>query len=186
MSNNAKIVPRQLYEQAGLTVPHKGKYSEPAATVAETNPLKEGIRQIYRDIDKAQAIRRFEWHNLPSGLTSDLIETILYEKGQGAFFYMEELDKFYFLPYTLAAETGTGLDEYGRYKSITPIPLAGGAVDENGNVKPVFPGRIFKVDYDVVLPEELTYDHLTKHAVIIRDYATEGLSQFTVPREQRQ
>lgn len=186
MANNAKIVPRDIYTQAGLPLPHKGKYSEPAATVAGTNPLKEGIRSMYRDIDKAQAIRRFVWHNLPAGLTSDLIETVLYYKGQGAFFYIEELDKFFFLPYTLATKNGTGLDEYGRYKSITPIPLAGGAVDENGKVKPLFPGRIFDVDYDVVLPEDLTYEHLTNHAVIIRDYAPSALSQFTEPRAGKQ
>lgn len=187
MGNNAKIVPRQLYTQAGLPVPHNGKYSEPAATVAGTNPLKEGIRQNYRDIDKAQALRRFEWHNLPDGITSELMETVLYYKGQGAFFYVEELEKFFFLPYTLSAENGsTGLDEYGRFKSISPIPLAGGAVDENGKVKPLFPGRTYAVDYDVVLPEDLTYEHITEHAVIIRDYVTEGLSQFTVPREQKQ
>lgn len=186
MSNNAKMIPRQLYTQAGLPVPNNGKYSEPAATVAGTNPLKEGIRNIYRDIDKAQALRRFEWHNLPDGLTSDLIETVLYYKGAGAFFYIDELDKFFFLPYALDAKDGTGLDPYGRYLQITPIPLAGGTVDKNGNAQPWIPGLTLTVDYDVVLPEDLTYDHLTKHAVIIRDYVPNGLSQFTVPREQKQ
>lgn len=186
MANNAKIVPRDIYTQAGLPLPYKGKYSEPASTVANTNPLKEGLRSMYRDIDKAQATRRFIWHNLPQGLTSDLIETVLYYKGQGAFFYIDELDKFFFLPYTLASRDGTGLDEYGRYKSIAPIPLAGGAVDENGKTKPLFPGRIFDVDYDIVLPEDLTYEHLTTHAVIIRDYTTNGLSQYTEPRVSKQ
>jgi hypothetical protein len=186
MANNAKIVPRDIYTQAGLPLPYNGKYSEPAATVAGTNPLKEGLRGMYRDIDKAQATRRFVWHNLPQGITSDLVETVLYYKGQGAFFYIDELDKFFFLPYTLSARDGTGLDEYGRYKSIAPIPLAGGAVDENGKTKPIFPGRVFDVDYDIVLPEDLTYEHLTTHAVIIRDYATNGLSQFTVPRVGKQ
>lgn len=186
MANNAKIIPRDIYTQAGLPLPFNGKYSEPAATVAGTNPLKEGIRTIYRDIDKAQATRRFIWHNLPYGLTSDLIETVLYTKGQGAFFYIDELDKFFFLPYALAAKDGTGLDPYGRYLQITPVPLAGGTVDKDGNAEPWIPGLVLDVDYNIVLPEDLTYNHLTNHAVIIRDYTPVALSQFTAPRIGKQ
>lgn len=184
--SNAKMVPRNLYDQAGIPVPYNGKYSEAAATVATTNPLKEGIRTIYRDIDKAQAVRRFEWHNLPDGLTSDLIETVLYHKGQGAFFYIDELEKFFFLPYALSAKEGTGLDPYGRFLQITPVPLAGGTVDKDGNAKPWIPGLELTVDYDVVLPEDLTLDHFTKHAVIIRDYTPAALSQTTLPRCSKQ
>lgn len=186
MGNNAKIIPRSLYEAAGLNVPYKGKYSEPAASVVNDNPLKDGIKRIYEDIDKAQAIRRFEWHNLPQGLTSELIETVLYHRGQGAFFYIEELDRFFFLPYTLAATDGTGLDPYGRYLQITPVPLAGGAVDKDGKAEPWIPDLVLDVDYEPVLPEDLTIDHILKHAVIIRDYTPSALTQFTIPRAEKQ
>ena len=66
-----------------------------------------------------------------------MIELILYYKGQGAFFYMKEDDKWYFLPYALS---GT-VDVYGRYMGIIPLQFAGGNTsDDKGKDKPFIVG----------------------------------------------
>lgn len=181
----AKIIPGDLYTQAGLDTPYNGRYS-PAATTTDENPLKANMRTIFQDIDKADAVNRFTWGNLPDGLTGQLLEEVLYHKGQGAFFYIEALDKFYFLPYALEAKEGTGLDPYGRFLSITPVPLAGGTVDKDGNAKPWIPGLTLDVDYDVVSPDELTIEHITNHAVILKDYTPAALTQTCIPRVTKQ
>lgn len=183
--NNAKLVDGQLYVQAGIDPTKMYKHAS-APTATNTNPLKEGLRRNFMDIDKQDAVKRFTWYNLPSGLTPELLESVLYHKGQGAFFYLKTVDKFYFLPYANAAVDGTGLDPYGRFLNITPVPLAGGTVDKDGNAKPWIPGMVFNVDYEVVLPEELTLDHLTNHAVILHDYTPGPLTQTCIPRAAKQ
>ena len=54
-------------------------------------------------------------------MDGQLLERILYYRGQGAFFYMESLEKFFFLPFALDGE----IDVYGRYTGITPLPFNG-------------------------------------------------------------
>lgn len=182
-----KIIPGDLYAQAGLPIPYNGRYSaEPASTAAPTNCLKEGMRNSFRAMDKQDAVNRYIWRNLPNGLTGQLIEEVLYHKGQGIFFYLKETDKFYFLPFALAAENGTGLDPYGRFLTVTPVPLAGGTVDKEGNAKPWIPGRVFEVAYDVILPEDLKLSDLTDRAVILRDYTPPTVSRTCIPRAQTQ
>lgn len=60
---------------------------------------KSEIRKQLRIMDEQNAVNRYTWTGLPKGLTSQLIERILYYRGQGMFFRLQ--DKFYFLPYTL-------------------------------------------------------------------------------------
>ena len=89
--------------------------------------LKDDIRKLLRVKDGQTAINRFKWDGLPKGLDPEMIERILYYKGQGAFFYMEMDDKWYFLPYAL---DGT-VDVYGRYMGIVPLQFAGGTTSDN-------------------------------------------------------
>ena len=44
--------------------------------------IKKGLRIM----DEQDAVNRFTWYNLPSGLNSRLMERILYYRGQGMFF----------------------------------------------------------------------------------------------------
>ena len=99
--------------------------------------LKEDIRKLLRVKDGQTAVNRFKWDGLPKGLDPEMIERILYYKGQGAFFYMKEDDKWYFLPYALS---GT-VDVYGRYMGIIPLQFAGGNTsDDKGKDKPFIVG----------------------------------------------
>lgn len=139
--------------------------------------LKTDIKKTLRIIDEQTAINRFKWSNLPQGLNSQLLERVLYYKGQGAFFYMQANNKFYFLPYAL---DGT-IDVYGRYMGITPLPFAGGTTQADGKEKPWIQGLLKIPQYDILL-EEVTEDILENSCVLLKDYSPQ-YSELIIPRQ---
>ena len=145
--------------------------------------LLEDAMRSYRLIDEQNAVNRFNWINLPDGLSGNLIERILYYKGQGAFAYLEEENKFVFLPFTLAGagdKDTSGLEIYGRFKRIQLIQFMGSTDKETA----LLLGVPFNVRYDIKLDEQDTRD-LTESAVILRDYSQQ-LSQTVLPMSLRQ
>ena len=138
---------------------------------------KEEIKKCLRIIDEQDAVNRYVWYNLPNNLTSQELERMLYYKGQLCFFYMKELDEFYFMPYAL---DGT-IDFYGRFKRIHPVPMTSGTDDKNGkaqaellsNLK-LFPQYGIKIDTP-------TEKDMEESCVLIHDY-TKQLSQTIIPR----
>ena len=149
--------------------------------------LVEDAMRSYRLIDEQNALNRCNWMNLPDGLSGNLIERILYYKGQGAFAYLEEEKKFVFLPFTLAAKARdkdgneiSGLDIYGRFKNIQLIQFMGSTEKDTA----IALGLPFKVRYDIKLDEQDMSD-LTESAVILRDYSQQ-LSQTILPMSLRQ
>lgn len=160
----------------------------PMKMVSEQCPITPAdIQRQLRVLDEQNAINRFTWYNLPDGLTSDLMERILYYKGAGAFFKMPD-DKFYFLPYAL---DGT-IDVYGRFTAITPLPFNG--TTTNGKDEPLIKGLTYDCVYDIMLPEEFINDNgeveidklqnmLDKSCVLLKDY-TEQISQTILPRQR--
>ena len=99
------------------------------------DPNMERIGESLGFIDYQQFLTRFKWHNLPEGMDSELVERILYFSGSAMFFYIKELDKFYFLPYGMSGEeTQTGIDFYGRFNRIKPYSF-NGSTDGNGETK---------------------------------------------------
>ena len=146
---------------------------------------KIDIKRALRIVDEQDAVNRFTWYNLPDGLTSQLLERILYYRGQGAFFKMA--DKFYFLPYAL---DGT-IDVYGRFNSITPLPFNG--TTQTKDEKPLIKGLTYDCVYEIMTPEDFIKDDGTfdldkmenlvdKSAVILKDY-TEQISQTNTSRQ---
>lgn len=145
---------------------------------------KLSIKDSLRIVDRQDAINCFTWYNLPEGLTPEIIERILYYKGQGMFFYMEDVNKFLFLPYAL---DGT-IDVYGRYNSVTPLPFNGtSSANEDGKEKPWITGLTREVVYTVELPEDYISDNgeikvneiiekQKNSCVILKDF-TEGIAQ---------
>lgn len=91
--------------------------------------LKASIRNLLENEHITQCLNRYTWSGLPGDLTGDLIERILFYRGQGMFYYSKYSNKFYFLPYTLHAKDGTGIDEYGRYVSVESLRFNGGSPD---------------------------------------------------------
>lgn len=147
---------------------------------------KADIKKQLRILDEQDAVNRFTWYNLPSGLNSRLMERILYYKGQGMFFKLQ--DRFYFLPYAL---DGT-IDVYGRFTEVTPLPFNGKA-SSDGKDRPWITGLRRKCLYDVQMPEdyvsedgEIDWDKIEalqdECCVLIKDY-TEQISQTNISRQ---
>lgn len=139
--------------------------------------LKENIRRQLRIQDEQVAVNRFNWYNLPSSLDGQLLERILYYKGQAAFFYMPSNGQFYFLPYALSGS----VDVYGRFMGITPLQFAGGVTtNEKGKETPWINGLEKKPIYDV--PLEFKDDMFSDGCVILKDY-TPQLNETVVARQ---
>lgn len=121
-----------------LNIPVKTKNS--CYRYAE-DPIFEKIGRSLKQIDYQQYLTRFRWNNLPDGLDSELFERIMYYSGSAMFFYIKELDKFYFLPYGMSGDkTQTGIDFYGRFNKLMPYSFNGstdgsGELEANGKKK---------------------------------------------------
>ena len=175
----ARMTDKELLTMAGIR--------EKSSKCDAESPLKVNIRKQLRIIDEQDAINRFTWYNLPEGLNSKLLERVLYFRGQGMFFKMN--DKFYFLPYALDG----GIDLYGRFEEVTPLPFNGSTSNKE---EPIIKGLTYSPVYDVVLPEDFIdaegkpdtiklMEKLDKSCVLLKDY-TEQISQTNIPRQQLQ
>lgn len=154
--NNSRLPDLSRYIQAGINP----KTGLPIRFGDCGEGLKDNIKKLLRIMDEQDAINRFVWYNLPPGLEGQLIERVLYYKGQGALFYESATEKFYFLPYAL---DGT-IDVYGRFMGIRPLPFNGSLnMEEKKSDKRIDQSYIWlnyknlKPIYDVILEDELTY-----------------------------
>ena len=185
--NNAKMYDLDTVKQAGIDP----KTGLPIRMVEDNGcHLKNNIRKQLRIMDEQDAINRYTWYNLPKGLSSQLIERILYYKGQGMLFMLQ--DKFYFLPYCLSAPEGsTGIDVYGRFTGVSPLPFNG--TSNNGkNEAPWIRGKIFTpvyeaidlTDFEEAKPEEIIAA-MESSCVLLHDYSPQR-SQTIIPRQELQ
>lgn len=141
---------------------------------------KPDLKRFMRIIDEQDAVNRYKWFNIPGNITGQELERMLYYRGQLAFFYIEELETFYFMPYAL---NGT-IDFYGRFNSIHPVPFGGGSTEDKSVKQQADYLSQLKLDciYAPVADENVDYDLMVKSAVLIHDY-TKQLSQTIVPRQ---
>lgn len=171
MANNAKLPDINTLIQAGIDP----KTGLPIRVDEEKCTLKNDIRRVLRVLDEQNAINRYTWFNLPNGLDGQLIERILYYKGQGMFFYMETDNTFYFLPYALDGS----IDVYGRFKAVTPLPFNGTAQDK----KDAWITGLTKIPvYEV---KEVDLDTFLDGCVLLSDYSKQ-ISQTNIPRQTLQ
>lgn len=176
MANNAKLPDLQTLIQAGIN-PKTGLPVALSSISTLQCTLKEDLRKQMRILDEQDAVNRYTWFNLPNGLTGQLLERILYYRGQGAFFYVDALEKFFFLPYAL---DGT-LDCYGRFTGLKPLCFGGGTDQtEEKKPKPFLSGIHRNIYYD--MSEEVTLDMFLEGAVILKDY-TPQLSETIISRQ---
>lgn len=141
------------------------------------------IKKILRVNDEQIHCNRFKWYNLPRGLSGNLIERILYYRGQGAFMYLKGSDQFVFLPYALK---GT-IDIYGRYKKIGPVPFNGKSEADKDDKKDPLYILLSDIEADVVYDpvdfNDITPKMLESSAVLLSDY-TRQLPQKIIPKFQ--
>lgn len=172
----AKLPDIMALINAGID-PATGK---PIRMGSNTSKLKDEIRKLIRIQDEQEAINRFVWYNLPSGLTGQLLERILYYRGQGCLFYWADMDEFFFLPYAL---DGT-IDVYGRFTGVKPIPFNG--TTDNGNVDKQLKSildmqkRIPVYSIEEVMRDPKKYT-VKDYCVLLRDY-TQQQSENIIPR----
>lgn len=143
--------------------------------------LKEDIRKILRVMDEQAAIRRYKWYNLPDDLDGELLERILYYKGQAMFFFNEIDENFYFLPYALEG----GLDMYGRYVNVKPLPFMGSSDNEKKEraSKEFLLDKIVRKPQYSIKMDEVDYDKdFIGKCVLLHDYSKQ-ISQTTIPRQ---
>lgn len=142
---------------------------------------KEDIRLLLRNIDLQDHVNRFRWYNLPCDITGQDVERMLYYKGQLAFFYMEELDDFFFMPYAL---DGT-IDFYGRFRRVHPIPFANGVEGAEKKISQAQRDLLSTIKLDVVYgivdEDDVDYEKITKSCVLLRDRSRQ-LSETILPR----
>lgn len=190
MSKGPALYDPSLYRQAGINpasvIPRKNLVE------STTNPcIKLEIKKQLRILDEQNAVRRYQWVNLPKGLNSQMIERMLYYRGQLMFFKLGET--FAVLPYTLRApDNSTGIDVYGRFTGITPIPFKGPMEAKDGDKLKPINYKTYIPRYDIFTPNEALdedgnpsetklMDYIEDSAVIIRDYSQQE-SEMSIPR----
>lgn len=162
------MIDTQLHKQAGVCK-------------TDMTNLKEDIRKFLRIIDEQTSVNRYKWFNLPCNLTSQELERLLYYRGQLCFFYLPTTDEFYFLPYALNGS----IDVYGRYRTVTPVPIADGLSNESKKQQAELLGKLkLDVRYGVLLDEpEDVEKYIKESCVLLHDY-TKQRSETIVPRQQ--
>ena len=177
----AKMFDGELARAANVQA--KAKYiNENTAAIFNASPRREEYLKLFRILDEQDAVNRYHWFNIPANLSSQEIERMLYYRGQLCFFYYKDLDEFYFMPYALSG----GLDYYGRYKTIHPVPWC---ASEEGKKTPEYKQKeavlsqlLLGCKYDVVEEGELNDDEIMKSAVLLHDY-TKQRAELNIPRQ---
>lgn len=178
--NNSRLPDLSTFIQAGIN-PKTGLPVRMGDCGAE---LKANIKKLLRIMDEQDAINRFVWYNLPIGLNSQLIERILYYKGQGAIFFESATERFYFLPYALDGS----IDVYGRFMGVRPLPFNGSLNVQEDDKKKVDAKyqwlniKKLKPQYDILLDEERTADIFENSCVLLSDYSKQ-ISQTNISRQ---
>lgn len=154
-----------LYESAGLRP--SGKGVELIKSHTEKCPgLKEEIRKGLRILDEANAVQRYRAYNIPTNISSEELERMLYYKGQICMFYCKELKEFFFMPFALDGFP----DIYGRFAYIHPVPMTSGTTDHPKAKAQAdyFASLRLKVYFDIPY-EKLTKEEKENAAVIFYD-----------------
>lgn len=172
--------------------PSNGKMIKYKESPVASTELKDSIVAQLRLLDMQDAIKRYVWYNLPDGLTSELMERMIYYRGQVMFYYDDSLGQFVCLPYKFV----DGINFYGRYNKVGPVPFMGpseqfrNGKDKSGGwtngytrTKLYLENIERKIQYDVVLPENLEVNDMLEKCVIIKDY-TPTVSENIIPRQQ--
>lgn len=178
--NNSRLPDLSTFIQAGINP----KTGLPLRMGECGEELKANIKKLLRIMDEQDAINRFVWYNLPIGLNSQLIERILYYKGQGAMFFESATERFYFLPYALDGS----IDVYGRFMGVRPLPFHGSLNVQEDDKKKVDAKyqwlniKKLKPQYDILLDEERTADVFENSCVLLSDYSKQ-ISQTNISRQ---
>ena len=152
--------------------------------------LKDEIRKEIRIMDEQEAVNRYTWYNLPDGISGQLLERIIYYRGQAILFYDDDTEKFYFLPYALSGS----IDPYGRFLMVKALPFLGGTTtSEKGKKllawandkirKPIY--SIDEIYEDYIKHNGETTYNIKEVCIILKDYTPQE-SENLIPRKELQ
>lgn len=148
--------------------------------------IKHSVKILLRILDEQEFVNRYVWKNIPANITSQELERMLYYRGQLAIFYAPDVGdgEFFITPFALDG----GIDFYGRYRTIKPVPFSSGVEDYDKTKykvsdNTILTGLRFKCLYNFI--ENPTTDDKKNYCILIRDY-TQQLSQTVLPRAQIQ
>lgn len=170
---------KALYKATGVPTP---KYAKNSCGDDDKLALKRQIKHSLRLIDEQDFINRYQWSGLPEGMNQQLLERILYYKGQLMLFYVPTLDKFYFLPYTLQTGDELAIDVYGQFTNVKPLPFLGETQIERKKdhwISAFTRKPLYEVTFDVI-PD---LSKIETYCVLLKDY-TPQLNETIIPRRQ--
>lgn len=147
---------------------------------------KQSIKILLRILDQQEFCNRYIWKNIPANINSQELERMLYYKGQLIMFFAKDVGKgqFFITPYSLDG----GIDFYGRYRSVKPVPMSSGNDEEENKQRKLADNALLTGLHLDILYSPITNptpEDMTKYAVILRDY-TNQLPQSLLPRQNIQ
>lgn len=157
-----------------LGIPVNGK--TPREKAAEENRLGVyrlwGFKTNLHKIDALEAISRFDWENLPVGLTGELFERLCYFKGQGILFWEDVLQKWLLLPFTFDGDATKGLDFYGNYEQVQPVSFDGVSEQQKVFLSTIQRKPVYSIKEAKEIRDKIGIDRVKKeYCVILRDYS---------------
>lgn len=140
--------------------------------------FKAEIKKNLRILDEQDAIHRYQWYGLPPGLDSELVERMIYYRGELMFFYMDSAESMFMLPYAGIESPNV----YGRYLAGTPLIFGGSQTKTpDGKPKQFIPGMRREIVYSVPEDPKAILRLIDEGAVIVKDY-TPQLPERIIPR----
>lgn len=185
--NNAKLPDIASLIAAGIDP----KTGLPIKMGGTDEALRNETIRLIEVIDRQDYVNRGIWYNLPPGIDSQELERMMYYKGQLAFFYVKEENKFYFMPFALDG----GLDMIGRFKRIHPVPFNEESEAEDkkekieiAKLRSLLSTMKKHCVYEMISEEDIInsdLDMINDCCVLLRDY-TPAYSQYVIPRANLQ
>lgn len=169
--------PREFVRDINMAIGVNGQTGKPLKWgIGRREETEYSLLLKLREQDKDINVNMWDWSNTQLDLTSQDINRLLYYRGQLAFAYIEEIEEFVLLPFTVDGN----LDMYGRAKEIRLIPFTPSTKDKR--MKPVedfLANKKFRVVNTI--KDIVTVDDLTKSAVILYD-RTPDLGENVIPQ----
>lgn len=88
-----------------------------------------GLEVAFLNKELMEYVSRFKWEGLPPGLNANLIETMLYVKGQLAMFKLA--NKYYILPFAYSGD----INHYGVQTELIPLSYSGTIENKDKDTK---------------------------------------------------
>ena len=175
------------------------KTGKPTRAAGPRSAKRQSIRQALRIMDEQDAINRYQWFNLPDGITGQMLERMLYYHYTVCIFKLQ--DQFWITPFALQ---GT-IDFYGRFNTIHPVPLSYGKDGEITDEKQKKEAQEKDPLYDLLSTLKLRvireiqesegegqnddpskFDLYSGYAVILQDYSPQRNPNNATPRSDLQ